>query len=369
MRCYLIALLLSIASSLSADDAAKNVVVLPAAEVVKGDFFALGNSVEISGTVLGDVYVLAQQVFIDGHVLGDVIGAGGSIEVAGQIDGNVRLFAGQILVTGNVGRSSTFLAGNLAAVHGSSIQGSVVCVAGNVDLSAKVGSDATIIASNLRIAGDLGRNVDAYIGQLRITSRASIRGDVRYNSDTEASIEPGAYIQGKVIQNKTVLHEILRGGWVQGILLGSHLAGILMNFIYTFVIGCILLRLLPKNVERALEALSRHPWKALSFGIAIAILLPLAALILLMTVLGAPFALTLLALNVITFYSAKVFSILWGANHLCSYVKLKKNTLFVFALGLLLYFALTAIPFAGPLIALAALLFGLGATLLSRVRV
>lgn len=345
-----------------------NVIVLPAGQVYNGNYFAMGSSVEISGTVNGDVYVLAEQVVIDGIVNGDVLACVGSIDISGRVARNCRLAAGQILISGQVGGSVTALAGNLQLLSSASVGNSLVATAGNVDLAANVGSDATIVASNFRLSSHIKEDLQAYVGQMRITSRSVIGGNVDYRSGSEAWIDPGATIAGKVVYHPSFVHKYVQGTWMRGFLIGSEVLATLMNFIYTLVVGFILIKLFGKNLEAALQALKDNPLKSLGFGIMLLILLPLAAFILLMTILGAPFALTLMAANIIGFYTAKVYSIFWASNWLFGKVGFKRNRMPGFFCGTLLYFCLTAIPIFGTILSFVAMLLGLGSGILAQTK-
>jgi hypothetical protein len=89
---------------------------------------------------------------------------------------------------------------------------------------------------------------------------------------------------------------------------------------------------------------------------------------LLMTILGVPFALTLMAANIIGFYTAKVYSIFWVSNWLFGKIGFKRNCLPGFFCGLIIYFGLTAIPVLGVVVAFAAMLFGLGGGVLAQTK-
>ena len=89
--------------------------------------------------------------------------------------------------------------------------------------------------------------------------------------------------------------------------------------------------------------------------------------IVLMTILGVPFALTLIAVNVIGFYTAKLFSLFWVGNHFGPYIGLKPNRVWTLIVSLICYFLLTAIPFIGTCIAFIAMLFGLGASIVGKL--
>ena len=82
----------------------------------------------------------------------------------------------------------------------------------------------------------------------------------------------------------------------------------------------------------------------------------------LMTILGIPFALTLIALNIIGLYTAKVYCIFWASNWIFGSwifgrMKMKTNGLPSFFLGLVVYFCLTPIPIFGTILTFAFMLF------------
>jgi len=344
----------------------QTVIVIPSGQVHQGNFFAMGSSVEISGVVEGDVYIIAEQVVIDGVINGDALICGGSIDISGKVRNNCRLLGGQVLISGPISNNATIVAGNLQLLPSGSIGGGIVAATANADLAASIASDVTIAASNLRVSGRIGKDLQGYVGQMRVTSRATIGGNVDYKSSTPAWIEQGAMIKGEVIRHSYFVHGLVEGTWIQGLLVGSKVLAILMNFIYTFVIGIVLIKFFPKNLEVALHSLQNHPVKSLTYGVMLLILLPLASLILLMTILGVPFALALIALNVIGFYTAKVYTILWTSNWFFGKMKFKHNSLVGFFCGTIIYFMLVAIPVFGFFVAFFSMLLGLGAGLVAQ---
>jgi cytoskeletal protein CcmA (bactofilin family) len=345
---------------------AEGMIILSSDVVHNGDYFASGGSVEISGTVNGDVYLFAEQVIIDGVVNGDLLCCGGSIDVSGKIAHNCRILGGQVLISGEIGKNATIAAGNLQLLPSASLDGNLVATAGNIDLASKIGSDATILASNLRVSAQINNDLQCYVGQMRITSRAVIGRNLDYRSHSLAWIEPGATIRGMIEYHPSFVHELVKGTWIQSLLVGSKIIVTLMNFIYTFVIGVILIKIFPKNLESALYELKKRPLKSLVFGLMLLILLPLASLLMLMTILGIPFALTLIALNIIGFYTAKVYCIFWVSNWVFGKMGMKVNRMPSFFLGLIVYFCLTPIPVFGTILAFLFMLLGLGAGVLSQ---
>ncbi len=345
----------------------RDVVILPTGVVHEGNFFAAGDSVEILGTVNGDVYIFAGQAIVEGIVNGDVLGCGGSFDISGTIKNNCRIASGQVLISGAIGNNVTAVAGNLQMLSSASVGGSLVATAGNVDLAAAISKTATVVASNLRISAPIGGSVEAYVGQMHLTSKAVIGGNVDYQSTDVAWLEQGATIKGAVTHHPSFVHSLVRGTWIQGMLVGTKVVALLMNFFYTLVVGIILIKAFPKNLDAALHVLRKTPLKALSYGVMLLVLLPLASLILLITILGAPFALTLIAANIIGLYTAKIYSILWASNWAFARLKMKPNRMPTLILGLVVYFCLVQIPVAGNILAFASMVIGLGAGVLAQV--
>lgn len=345
-----------------------SVIMIPSHVVYEGDYFASGDSIEISGVVNGDVYLIAGQVVVDGVINGDLICCAGSVDISGKVANNARVLAGQVLLSGEIGRNITAIGGNVQLLKQSSIGKNVVITAGNADLAASIGSEATVVASHLRISSSIAKDLHAVVGLMRLTSQTRIGGDVDYRSNSDAWIDQGATVVGTITQHPSFVRNLVKGTWVQKILVGSKLLTLSMNFLYSLVIAYLLLRLFPRNLQSALISLREQPWRSLSTGLITLIVLPLCCLLLLMTVLGVPFALTLIALNIIGFYTAKVYFIFWGSDWISSKIKWKIRRLAAFSVVLLAYLVISFIPVLGKTLSLAAMIFGLGAAVTAQTK-
>jgi len=363
---WFLSLLLATTTLLFAKDK-DGFVVLPQGVVYEGDYFATGGSIEISGDVKGDVYAFGSHVVVDGKVEGDVIASGGTIEIGGEVLGSVRIAGGQVELTGTIGRNVTLMGGNIQLSERGLIKGNAVITGGVVEIAGRVGKNLTLTASRARVSGSVGKNIKAYIGSLRLSSRAEVGGDLEYSSSEEANISPGSEIKGGTIYHPSAVRQIFKGEWRKGFILGTRFVGILMNFLFSFVIGLVIIKFFPRRVKGALTLLEKRPWKAFWVGILTTILLPIACLILFITILGFPIALALVALSLLGFYSAKTFPVLYFANRIFPKIGLKKNSLMTFFSGLVAFFILQQAPVLGTLLSLAFLFLGLGAVLLGRL--
>lgn len=366
MKAILFFLFACFCFSLCADE--KQYVILSEGEVYEGDYFASGSIIEISGTVSGDVFAFGSQILIDGDVLGSVIASGGTIEISGLVDGSARLAAGQVEISGTIKRNLTAAAGNLEIESKASISRNVVITGGMIDISGDIGGDLTMSGSNARLLAKVGRNVRAYVGELRLGSRADIKGNLKYSSHQKAKIDKGAKIGGEVIFKRSFITEIFGGDWGRGAIFGSEVLGLLMNFVFSFVIGSILLKFFPNKLHRSIQTLRTKPWKSFFMGLSILVIIPIAAIVLFITILGFPIAIALVAFSLLGFYAAKVIPIFWFSNTFLPKIKLKPNRLLTFAIGLLLFLILIRIPFLGGFLSIVFTLVGLGAITLGQVR-
>ncbi len=357
-------------SSLFCEEQGNNeeeIVVLPSTAIVNGDYFANGRTVEISGTVNGDVYIFGGQVFIDGIVNGDVLVAGGSVEISGRVSKNVRLMAGQASITGHIGQNLTGVTATIELSPSSSVGRNVTIVSGNTDLESTVGNNVRLYSSSVRISDGIRGKVVAYVGRLRLTSKVKIGETLEYWSNNNALIDPNAVIQGGVTHHPSFFYDVFHSKILQGLKIGSKLAALLMNFFYSFVIGLIMLRYFPRRVDRTIETLNEKPAQSLVAGIVLVFLLPITMLALIITILGVPFALTLLSLTVVGFYTAKILAILWLSTHIFRKFEFKKHKKLYFAFGLIVYFILSVIPYLGTVVTIAALFLGIGGAVLGKI--
>jgi cytoskeletal protein CcmA (bactofilin family) len=328
---------------------------------VNGDYFAFGETVEISGTINGDLYASGGRVVIDGSVNGDVLVAGGRVSLSGTVSQDVRAAGGQVTITGSVGRNLTVAGGEVELARSAVVRGGLVAAAGNVNLSAPVGGAAKVAARTLTLANRVGGNVDAAVGTLRIDSRADIQGDVSYWSGREASVSEGARIRGKIVRNvppeRPRLFPAAFFAW---------LAFVSINFVSTLILGLLSMRFLPRFHQSVITTLGERPWASLGIGFVAAVVLPVVCGLLFATVVAIPLALILLAALFILLYWARIYAIGRIGESILARLRPASGHASAFVLGLFVYYLLAIIPFIGWVVVPLVTLFGLGAELIAR---
>ena len=242
------------------------------------------------------------------------------------------------------------------------VSGNLYAIGGIIEVTENVRGNAYLVGGQVRIGGTIEGNLRVYAGEVQIDSQAVIKGNFTYSSPDQAQIDPGAKVEGIVTFHP--LDETFKAKWKKTFFFGARMTGLLMNFLFSFVIGWILLKMFPQRAKKAVEILRKKPWKAFGIGLVATFLLPIACLFLFITILGFPLGLALLALSLLGFYTAKIFPILW-LGRVC-FPKLHFN-LGVLTLGLIIFFLLIQIPFFGGILSIAFTFLGLGAILLARL--
>ena len=326
-------------------------VTLPADIVINKDYFAAGEVVRISGTVNGDVYTAGGQVLIDGTVNGSVLAAGGSLEVTGAVTENVRITGGQVVVTGDIGKNLSVAAGNISITDGATIEGNVVAGAGNININAPV-------------AGDMS----AAVGQLTLLEKGTIGGDLTYVAQEGNDIDESRVLGTitKRVAPSTHQSEMSKDD-VQDSLQGITTFFSVVSLISMFIVGLLLVYLYPQFMRNTTQTLEETPWKSIGIGFVSMLLMPLIAIMLIVTIVGVPLGVILLLAFGILLYLSQFFVMFWLG--LWSMEKMKKqwHDSGAFALGLMIYTVVKSIPVFGWLLHGFAILAGFGALLVTKV--
>lgn len=193
-------------------------------------------------------------------------------------------------------------------------------------------------------------------GSLAIDATTTVTGDVR-TLDTAVSADPAATIGGSIA---SLDRDLLAVGAALVPALGLFLLGF---FIVTIVAGLALAALGARQVRTAEALISREPGQTLLVGLAGLVIVPLIAILAMVTIIGAPLGLAiLLVVWPAAAYAGYLIAGIWIGEWL-----LDRNTqsrrqrpYLAAVVGLIVLQILSVIPFVGAI----ASLFGFGAVLL-----
>ena len=117
-----------------------NEVNVEAGKTIEGNLYLAGKNPSIAGTINGDLFSAGGNVDMTGKVINDAMLAGGDVKVNGDVGGDLRAAGGTITVNGVVGGEAMLFAGDIVLGPKAVITGDLVANGGTVtvDPSAKI---------------------------------------------------------------------------------------------------------------------------------------------------------------------------------------------------------------------------------------
>ena len=113
-----------------------------------------------------------------------------------QVLDDLRLVGGQVIISGDIRGNVTVAGGSITLTDSAKIDGSLITAGGNINIFGPIGENVIIGAGNLTIGNRIGGDVNAGAGEIKLTSNASIAGDLQYYSREKAQIQEGAKVIG-----------------------------------------------------------------------------------------------------------------------------------------------------------------------------
>ncbi len=304
--------------------------------VVKGSLFSAGERSEMQGRVMGNMFSGSRDVMVRGTVEGLVAVAGENITIDGVVLDDVLAFGGRVIVTERADIRGNLFAGtgNIILEEGSRVGGNLRGGAGWATLNGSIAGEVEFQADFIAFGDDFAASGPV---ALKLHKRWM-----------EREIE-------NLPDNATIAYTETERFFLSGFFYWSLLS--------MFVLGIIYL-LLFKNASRdQLVYAKENPGMSLLSGLGVLVGIPVAVVILAVMVITIPVALILLLLYGIAVYVSTIFASLYvGRLILARNNGLRSAGSYIgaLALGLLIIFLVTEIPFLGGLIQLAVICFGLG---------
>jgi hypothetical protein len=164
--------------------------------------------------------------------------------------------------------------------------GDVVVLDGPVTIAGHTTGDVFSVSGPVRVTGRIDGDLITVADRAVLAPTARVGGDLRYG-DERPVLAPGASVAGTVSSENW--SDAANGwGWV------STLAWWLAVSVSTLLVGVLLVWLAPGALSAAERAVREHLGATVGWGVAIAIGVPLLAILALITLVGIPFGIALL---------------------------------------------------------------------------
>ena len=346
-----------------------------------GGMLALSGAIPAAHAAQAEnTYMAGPEVQIEQPLPGDLIAAAGRLTIGHAIAGDTLLGAGSMEINAPLGDDLRAAGG---IVHLDSRVAGEALIAGwsvTVGKEAEIGRQAWLAGSDVAVAGRLHGPLKAYGRRITVSGRvegpvvlsgerieildtARIGSDLRYASANEIVIHPNARISGTVTRMSGALGVPKQKLTVPGLpaLRPLLLLGLL-------VAAMVLYWLFPRFTVTSSRALGATPVKSLGLGAGIFFSAPPIILLLVITIIGIPIALALAAIYVVAILAGYLVSAFFLGERAVRLLRDADPTtrwrLLSVALALIVLELVRHIPYAGGVIALLAVILGLGAMVL-----
>ena len=229
--------------------------------------------------------------------------------------------------------------------------GDVVVVDGPVTIAGHATGDVVSVSGPVRVSGRVDGDLITVSDRAILAPSARVGGDLRYG-DEPPVLARGARVGGEV-SNEDWADARNGWGWVSGF------AWWLAVSVSTLIVGLLLVWLAPGALSAGQRAVREHVGATVGWGVAIAIGVPLLAVLALVTLVGIPLGLALLLAAIPVLLVAYTTGAWIVGRRLLRSRSAGPWAALLAGWGLLRVLAL--IPVAGALVGLAATVVGLGA--------
>jgi len=344
-------------------------VIIAPSEIINDDLFIVGSTVDIQGVVNGDVYVAAQKTTVSGDINGDLFIASRESTVTGKVNDDLRVAGSSLVLSGaKIKEGVMFFGETLDVDKDSEINAGIIFYGKTLALSGVVDGKVRVGARSALINGTI--NNDAYItaDKLDISKTAVIEGNLEYTSKYEASVAREAVIKGEVSRHATSMNRFKRTHNTPFRKITT-----LWSLLGAFVAGSVLLIFFGKQMNFLSQRIISRPLRLLGSGILIFLAIMPIILVLIMTIIGIPIALLLLAVFITTLFLSEIFVSFALGSFTLKYLtsnnkKPIRNSYLSLLLGLIILYFLYPLPVVGPIVRSAVIFLGLGAFFLSLLR-
>lgn len=311
--------------------------------------FFTDNNINETLDAQSDVYAIGNNLKFAGRVQADILVAGNNITIETEnVGGSIRVAGATISINSNVERNINAAAASIEIKDGTKAKG-IYLASGDVNFNGEA-EDLFVNADTVTINGTITGNVKVNCSKLIIDENAKVDGTF------EVRAEEDPIILGNFDNSKINFSKINTDYDNESLFAGINIVGKIISLI-TAIVFCVLITLFCSRYNnRACEKLEHRAWLPFLIGFATLIVLPIAAILLCITVVGIPISVISLIIYGILIYLAPVFTgIIFGR-----FVLKNMNAYLSAIIFTLIVKVITFIPYVGGFTVFICILLSLG---------
>jgi hypothetical protein len=300
-------------------------------------------------------------------VAGDAVLGGGTLDVRGRVGDDLYAAGGSVSVDSTVAEAARVVGGSVTVGRQARFGAGSAVAGGEVRFDGAAGSMLYLAGGRVRFDGDAGADVVIAAREAEVGPQARIAGRLLVRSPSPPRVAEGARIAGGVEHVLVEMPKPAPGAVrvVGGVLFAAWVAGLAL-------LGLLLLGLYPGFFRQAGAVLASRPLASVGLGFALVVGVPVAAVLLMVTVIGIPAGLLALAAYFPLLLLGYLVAVIAAGDAALARLKPGAGGLraraVAYVLALLVLALAARIPWIGPWVGFALLLTGLGALALSLAR-
>lgn len=330
---------------------------------VQGDLIIAGGTIVINDTVANDILLAGGNVTFNGFVGDDIRCAGGNIRISKNVAGDIVLAGGTVIIEKGVTIGGLIASGGNVTIHGN-VAGEIKGAFGELILNGDVAKGIDCRGGSIAVNGGIGGKTVLAARNINISSNATFNDDVHY-WNKNGSLD----FKQSLNNHKAVFDPSLRISSGEWYFLGAAtVLGLLWYIGMAWLMIMLVQYLFSATMKKAANTVFGSSLKSLATGFLFFIVVPVAAVIAFVTLIGLPVALLLLFSYIVLILFATVITSVVAANWLNNRNNFNWNYWrIVFAsLGIFILLKLvTVTPFIGWLIMLLLVCMAFGGILLN----
>lgn len=332
----------------------------------RDNYYAAGETVDVPTIVSGDVVAAGRTVTLSNVVHGDVLVAGWRVSLTGAANDDVRMAGRRVEIGAPVAGDLTAAGGEISVTPATHVLGRAWLTGGVLDVNGTFDRELRMAGGTVRLGGEFHQPVHVIAEHVELLPNARLLAAFTYESPRPMTMADGAVISGPTTY-RAISERDARDAHafsvVSSLFFATHL----------ILAGLLFLWLMPGAAALLVGTMRTAPARSGLVGLLLLVGVPVAALLLIVTLIGMPVGLTVGALYAVALLIAILTAALrigeWeAAVFRWTDIGSPRQRRLALVAGVLTLAALRMVPVLGTMIVFVSIVFGLGALGLSLVR-
>lgn len=296
--------------ALAADFKSGQSINIAPADKVNGDLYAASSDLSVDASLPGDAFLAGSIIRVSGDVARSINAAGSMVTLSGKVGHAVRVAGSQVMLSGTIEGDVLAAGGVVYVLPGTVIKGDLYVGAGNAVIDGKVMGNVKVSGGDVTFRAETAKDVMVQAQKLNLGAQTKIGGKLSYQAPAEAAITQGASVAGGIEFKKTekpmtpAKPEKPDAGAITGFAMLWFL-GTLVSALIVAYVGWYFFK---QRITDINNNVLNNFAKQMGWGFVWLVVVPIACIVLLITIVGIPFSLFFLMVYVLAIALAKVLA-------------------------------------------------------------